>query len=234
MSNPLIELKDVKKVFKVGEVTTKVLRGLNIKIWSGEFVVIIGASGSGKSTALNMIGLLDKPTSGKIFLNGKDTSTLKDIEKAGLRSKIFGFVFQQYNLIPWLTAYENATLPLIFSGRKEEGEKVVTNAKELGLEHRLTHRPMELSGGEQQRVALLRALSNEPEILLADEPTGNLDSVTGQKLLDMLIELNKKMKKTLIVVTHDADIAEKADQVITLKDGHVVRDHKSYKKIYTE
>lgn len=231
---PFIKLINIWKIFKLGEVEIKVLRGLNLNIWEGDFIAIIGSSGSGKSTALNMMGLLDRPTSGQIFLNGKDASLLKDEERAELRSKTFGFVFQQYNLIPWLTAFENATLPLIFSGRKIKTDRLDARFKEIGLKERMAHRPFELSGGEQQRTALLRALANDPEIILGDEPTGNLDSETGNKLLEMLIGLNKTQKKTLIIVTHDADIAEKADQIITLKDGHLVRDHQVHRKAYTE
>lgn len=231
---PLIKLNNVWKTFRLGGVETKVLRGLDLHIWSGDFVAIIGQSGSGKSTALNMVGLLDRPTSGNIFLNGKDASLLKDDERAELRSKTFGFVFQQYNLIPWLTAYENVTLPFIFSRKKIETEKLDARFQEVGLKERVTHRPFELSGGEQQRVALLRALANDPEIILGDEPTGNLDSATGNKILEMLIDLNKIRRKTLIIVTHDADIAEKADQVIAFKDGQMIRNHQAHKKMYTE
>lgn len=231
---PLIKLKNVHKSFKLGEVETKVLRGLNLYIWEGDFVAIIGASGSGKSTALNMLGLLDRPTSGNIFLKGKDISLLNDDERALKRSKTFGFVFQQYNLIPWLTAYENVTLPTIFSGEKIEKVKLDARFQELGLVKRVTHRPFEMSGGEQQRTALLRALANDPEIILGDEPTGNLDSKTGAKILDILFDLNKVHKKTLIIVTHDNGIAEKADQIIVFKDGRLVRDHKVHSKIYTQ
>ncbi len=229
---PLIKLTNVWKVFNLGGTETKVLRGLSINIWEGDFVVIVGPSGSGKSTALNMIGLLDRPTSGKIFLNGKNISLAKDDERAEFRSKTFGFVFQQYNLIPWLTAYENATLPLIFSGKKIEEKKISASFEKIGLSDRKLHRPFELSGGEQQRVALLRALVNSPEIILGDEPTGNLDSVTGDKILKILIDLNKINKKTLIVVTHDVSIAKKADQVIAFKDGRLVRDHRTHRNIY--
>lgn len=231
---PLIELVNVWKIFNPGEAETKVLRGLDIHIWEGDFVAIIGPSGSGKSTALNMIGLLDRPTSGKIYLNGKDISELNDDERAKLRSNTFGFVFQQYNLVPWLTAYENVILPLIFSGKNIEKEKFDFGFQEIGLEDRMTHRPSELSGGEQQRTALLRALANDPQIILGDEPTGNLDSTTGNKLLEILFNLNKTRKKTLVIVTHDADIAEKADLIITVKDGHLVRNHQVFKKSYTE
>ncbi len=234
LGEPFIRLHDVRKSFQMGEVETKVLRGLNINIWKGDFVAVIGASGSGKSTALNMIGLLDRPTSGSVFLDGKDVSVLPDEKRALLRSKTFGFVFQQYNLIPWLTAYENATLPLVFAGDDADLERLNKRFEEIGMTHRMTHRPFELSGGEQQRVALLRALANDPEIILGDEPTGNLDSETGEKMLNILIDLNKKRGKTLIVVTHDADIAERADQVIALKDGHLIRNHQKHKKVYTQ
>lgn len=231
---PLIKLENVWKVFKPGEIETKVLRNLSLHIWKGDFVVIIGPSGSGKSTTLNMIGLLDRPSSGSLFLKGRDASLLNDDERAEIRSKIFGFVFQQYNLLPWLTAYENITLPLIFSGKKIEAEKVEADFQKIGLKERMIHRPFELSGGEQQRVALLRALANDPEIILGDEPTGNLDSETGNRILELLIDLNKTKKKTLIIVTHDADIAGKADQIIAFKDGHLVRNHQVHKKTYTE
>ncbi len=231
---PLIRLKNIWKIFKTGDTKTEVLRGLNLNIWPGDFVAIIGASGSGKSTALNMIGLLDRPTSGEMLLKGNDVSLLNEEERAELRSKVFGFIFQQYNLIPWLTAYENVTMPLIFSGKNIETMNFENKFENIGLKERMTHRPFELSGGEQQRVALLRALANDPDIIIGDEPTGNLDSKTGNKILEILINLNKLEKKTLIIVTHDADIAEKADQVITIKDGHLVRDHKIHRKIYTE
>ncbi len=231
---PLIALKNVWKIFKMGETETKVLRRLNLHVWSGDFVAVIGASGSGKSTALNMMGLLDVPTSGGVFLKGQDVSELNDEERAALRSSTFGFVFQQYHLIPWLTAYENVALPLIFSGGKVEADRLESAFQEIGLAERLVHRPAELSGGEQQRVALLRALVNDPEIIIGDEPTGNLDSATGNKILEMLIGLNKAKGKTLIIVTHDADIAEKADQIIAIKDGQMIRDHHVYKKLYTE
>lgn len=231
---PLIELRKVWKIFHLGDVDVKVLRGLDLNIWEGDFVVIIGASGSGKSTALNMIGLLDRPTRGDIFLRGQDVSLLKDDERAKLRSDTFGFVFQHYNLIPWLTAYENITLSRVFAQKKIDKNKFESSFKEIGLGDRMLHRPFELSGGEQQRVALLRALANDPEIIIGDEPTGNLDSATGKKILKILTDLNKKQNKTLIIVTHDATIAEMADQVITIKDGQVVRGHRAYKKIYTD
>ncbi|MBI5306185.1 ATP-binding cassette domain-containing protein [Candidatus Wolfebacteria bacterium] len=231
---PIISLKNIVKIFIMGDSQTEALCGLDLNIWPGDFVAIIGASGSWKSTALNMIGLLDKPSSGKILLNGKNAAILKDEERAKLRSEFFGFVFQQYNLIPWLTAYENVTLPLIFANKNIDKKKIENKFEGVGIKERILHRPFELSGGEQQRVALLRALSNNPEIIIADEPTGNLDSLTGNRILEMLINLNKINKKTLIIVTHDADIAEKADQVIAIKDGKLVKNHQAHKKIYTE
>jgi len=231
---PFIRLHDIWKVFQMGETETKVLRGLNINIWKGDFVAVVGASGSGKSTALNMMGLLDRPTKGDIFLNNENISRFKDEKRALLRSKTFGFVFQQYNLIPWLTAYENATLPFMFAGRGIDTKMMNERFEEIGMSHRMEHRPYELSGGEQQRIALLRSLANDPEIILGDEPTGNLDSETGEKILRILIDLNKKQGKTLVIVTHDADIAELADQVIVLKDGHLIRNHQRQKKVYTE
>ena len=233
---PLIHLHDVWKVFGEGEAATQVLRGINVHIWKGDFTAIIGASGSGKSTLLNMIGLLDTPTSGGLFLEGKPITQISDDERAALRSKKFGFVFQQYNLVPWLDAYDNALLPVVFA-RNGDGElraQMRDRFRELGLGDRMDHRPHELSGGEQQRVALLRALANDPEIIIGDEPTGNLDSVTGNRILEMLITLNKREKKTLIIVTHDPHIAERADQIITIKDGKTIPGHRAHAKIYTQ
>ena len=232
---PLLDLHNVEKIFKLGVVETPVLRKLSLHIWEGDFVAIIGASGSGKSTLLNMLGFLDRPTSGSILLNGKDVSVLSDDERAEARTKTFGFVFQQYNLIPWLNARDNIYLPRMFSGKTFENDDVLEQQIEFsGLKDRLHHRPLELSGGEQQRVALVRALSNDPLVILGDEPTGNLDSTTGNQILSMLIDLNRKQHKTLIIVTHDADIAERADEVITIKDGKTVRDHRVHRMAYTE
>ena len=234
MGTPLIHLDGVWKIFKTGEVETQVLKELDVHIWEGDFVSIIGASGSGKSTLLNMMGLLDKPTKGRVYLRGSDISVLGDDESALLRSETFGFVFQQYNLIPWLTAYENVTVPRVFAAREMDEKKTEEQFEAMGLRERMKHRPSQLSGGEQQRVAILRALSNDPAILLCDEPTGNLDSKTGNRLLEMLIEYNRVQKKTLVIVTHDKDIADMADEVITLKDGALVPDHHIHKAMYTE
>lgn len=234
LGTPLIHLDGVSKIFKTGDTETHVLKNLDIHIWEGDFVSIIGASGSGKSTLLNMLGLLDRPTSGKVFMRSMDASRLNDDECALLRSKTFGFVFQQYNLIPWLTAYENVMVPRIFAGLPRDDEQLKKHFADIGLAERMTHRPTALSGGEQQRVAILRALANSPIIILGDEPTGNLDSKTGNKLLEMLIQLHREQKKTLVIVTHDKDIAERADEVITLKDGELVANHKVHRATYTE
>ena len=218
---PILRLDNIDKIFQMGQAETRVLSGMSINIWEGDFIALVGSSGSGKSTTLNMMGLLDKQTAGKIYLRGIDISLVNDEEKALLRSETFGFVFQQYNLIPWLTAYENIILPRIFANKRVEPQEIIDRATEVGLGDRLTHRPFEMSGGEQQRVALWRALVNDPKIILADEPTGNLDSITGKKILEMLVDANKKNGKTLVIVTHDHSIAERADKIITLKDGRV-------------
>ncbi len=231
---PLLALRNIKKDFDLGEITVNVLRGLSLNIWQGDFVAVIGQSGSGKSTALNMMGLLDAQTSGEIYLDGKDISEISDDDRAKLRSKTFGFIFQQYNLIPWLTARENVTLPLMFSDVVRTEEEIDDYFEKIGLKERMIHRPVELSGGEQQRTALLRSLINDPSIIIGDEPTGNLDSKTGESILQMLIDLNKKEGKTLVVVTHDNDIARFADQIIVVKDGVTIDGKDSHKKIYTE
>ncbi len=228
---PLMKLSNIWKVFDTGTIKTEVLKGLHLHVWEGDFTVIVGPSGSGKSTTLNMVGLLDRPSSGKIYLKGKDITELDDDRRAELRSRTFGFVFQQYNLIPWLTAEENALLPLVFSTAKANEKMLKHFFGEMVLKDRMEHRPSELSGGEQQRIALLRALVNDPAILLGDEPTGNLDSITGGKILDILIDLHKVHKKTLLIVTHDLNIAKKADQVISFKDGRLVRNGTVHEKL---
>lgn len=222
---PLVALRDVWKVFDLGAVKVEALRGLNLNIWAGDFTAIVGASGSGKSTALHLIGLLDRPTSGHVLLNGRDTAMLPDDEKSLLRSKTFGFVFQQYNLIPWLTAFDNVALPFVFSGKPVDSHAVEERFRAVGLAERMRHRPFELSGGEQQRVSLARALANDPAVILADEPTGNLDSATGNSILALLRKLQREEKKTLVVITHDRDIAAEADHVIVMRDGMLIQNH---------
>lgn len=231
---PMLHLHDIRKTFGSGDAATPVLKGVNLHIWDGDFTTIIGASGSGKSTLLNMIALLDRPTSGAIVYRGRDLPALGEAERARMRSEIFGFVFQQYNLMPWLDAEDNVTLPLIFSGKRADEKRVAREFSDIGLADRMDHLPAQLSGGEQQRVAILRALVNDPRIIIGDEPTGNLDSTTGNRILDMLLKLNREQHKTLIIVTHDADIARMADQVITIKDGILVQNGGIHRKIYTE
>lgn len=233
---PLIKIRGLCKNFGVGDSQTKVLKDIDLNIWEGDSLAIIGASGSGKSTLLNMIGLLDTPSSGTIFIRDREIGTLNSEERALLRAKTFGFVFQQYNLIPWLSVYDNIALPVIFAGKEGLLDPAVIkkSAEQAGLSHRINYRPYELSGGEQQRVAFLRALANDPEVIIGDEPTGNLDSKTGNEILNMLTEQNLTRGKTLIIVTHDADIAEKAHEIVVIKDGQTLRDQRVHQKIYAE
>lgn len=230
---PIIQMRGVHKTFGKGTGATHVLRGVDLNIWEGDFVSIVGASGSGKSTVLNLIGNLDKATEGEIRIRGKAITQMADEERAQLRSHTFGFVFQQYNLIPWLSALENAMVPTIFAGegRSARLQALRERFASIDLEHRLHHRPFQLSGGEQQRVALVRALANDPDIILGDEPTGNLDSKTGEKILQILRDLNADNNKTLVIVTHDQNIAEMADHTIVLKDGRVVRNHTARRRM---
>lgn len=228
-ARPVIELKNVWKSYSLGEdgAIVQALKEVNIKILEGEFISIQGPSGSGKSTLMYLIGCLDLPTKGHIFLEGQDISKLDESDLAVIRGRKIGFVFQSFNLINTLIAKENITLPMIFQGVK--GEKRTEKSAELlelvGLSHRGEHRPTQLSGGEMQRVAIARALANDPHIILADEPTGNLDSKSGQIIMNLLVNLHRKYNKTIIVVTHDPNIARYAKRKINLVDGHVARDH---------
>lgn len=225
-NNVVIELKDVWKTYKLGKLSLDVLRGINLKIKKGEFVAIIGPSGSGKSTLMNQVGVLDTPSKGQVLLEDHDISKYSESELAQIRGRKIGFIFQQFNLIPTLTALENVILPTIFQNVDEE--KRTKRAKELlsnvGLSERMGHRPSELSGGQQQRVAISRALINNPEIILADEPTGNLDSNSGKQIMEDLSELHSKEGKTIILVTHDNDLIKYADRVIHIKDGQVLKE----------
>ena len=221
----IIELKKVWKTYYMGQVSLDVLKGIDLKINKGEFVVIVGPSGSGKSTMMNQVGVLDVPTSVSIYLNGIDISTLSESDLAQLRGKTIGFVFQQFNLIPTLTALENVTLPTIFQNvsEKERLEMAEKLLRMVDLGERMHHKPNELSGGQQQRVAIARSLVNDPEIILADEPTGNLDSKSGQQVMDFLAKLHTQKHKTIILVTHDLELVRYAQKVVYLKDGEVVR-----------
>lgn len=224
----IIKLKNVWKTYRVEEVDVNALRGLNFEAGDGEFVALMGKSGSGKSTSMNLIGCLDIPTKGEIYLDGINIASLHESDLAQIRGRKIGFIFQQFNLINTLSALENVMLPMIFqeTNREERTERARELLNLVGLGSRINHRPGELSGGEQQRVAIARALANNPEIILADEPTGNLDSKTGEVIMKFLIKLNKDEKKTIIVVTHDEDIARHAERICHLEDGQVIKESK--------
>ena len=219
----VIRLENVWKIYEMGDVKVQALRGLNFHVASGEFVCVKGPSGSGKSTAMNMIGALDYPTRGHVYLDNHDIIDLSESQLASVRGRKIGFVFQQFNLLANLSAIENVELPMMFQGvssfkRRQRAKKLLVR---LGLEERLEHRPSELSGGQQQRVSIARALSNNPEVILADEPTGNLDSKTGKVIIDFLTELHKE-GRTVIMITHDDNLSRYADRVEKLKDGAIV------------
>jgi len=221
----LIDVKNVWKIYSMGEVEVPALSGLSLRIKQGDFAVVMGPSGSGKSTAMNMIGCLDTPTKGEIYLDGKNIACLSETELAKIRGKKIGFVFQKFNLIQSLSAVENVALSNVFQNVPRD-ERIGSAEKLLeivGLKGRMYHRPGEMSGGEQQRVAIARALANDPEIILADEPTGNLDSATGKKIMQLLIDLHQKQKKTLIIVTHDHRFENivKDEKLFYLKDGRI-------------
>jgi len=219
----MIRTEHLTKIYRMGEAEVYALHDVNLEIQNGEFVAIIGPSGSGKSTLLNMIGCLDKPTSGSVFIDSIDTATLTENQLAEIRREKIGFVFQQFNLVHTLNALENVALPLFFSGVKRDtrlkrAEEVLKN---VGLEERRYHKPAELSGGQQQRVAIARALANDPEIIIADEPTGNVDSETGKAIMAILTGLNKE-GRTIIVVTHDPEIAACAGRRKRMRDGRLL------------
>ena len=228
MKGAIIRLDNVWKTYQMGEVKVNALQGLDLAIKEGEFVAIMGPSGSGKSTAVNMVGALDIPTKGKIYLEDHDISKLSESDLAQIRGKKIGFIFQQFNLINTLSALENVALPMVFQGvSKEERIERARNILEMvDLGDRINHKPTELSGGQQQRVAIARALANNPEVVLADEPTGNLDSKTGETVMDFLGNLNKKEGKTIIMVTHDMNVAKHAHRIEFLKDGIIVKSKK--------
>lgn len=221
----MIEFKDIYKIYQMGDSEVHAIDGVSFKIEKGEFVAIVGQSGSGKSTCMNIIGALDVPTSGQYLLNGKDISHYTDNQLAEIRNCTLGFIFQQYNLIAKLNVYENVELPLLYRNMSpdERKERVLTSLKRVGLAERVKHMPNQLSGGQQQRVSIARALATHPSIILADEPTGALDSKTGKEVLQFLKELNEE-GNTVILITHDLSIAEAAKRIIKIQDGKIISD----------
>jgi len=225
LATPVVETADLKKTYILGKVPVNALRGVNLKVEKGDFLAILGPSGSGKSTLLNMIGALDKPTEGKVFINGVDVSTLNDNQLADLRRSI-GFVFQFFNLIPRLNARGNVELPMAVSGlgkneRRKHAEELLET---VGLKERMKHKPAELSGGERQRVAIARALANNPEFLLMDEPTGNIDSKTAKEIIRLVKRLNKDEGVTIIMITHDQQLATQAKRIVKMLDGSIIKE----------
>ena len=224
-SKPVIRLENIWKIYKIGDVKVEAIRGITLSIKEKEFVAITGPSGSGKSTMMNMVGALDVPTKGAIYLDNKDISKMHESDLAEIRGKKIGFVFQQFNLISTLTALENVMLPMEFQDIGDAREKAVKVLEIVGLKERINHKPRELSGGEQQRVAIARALANDPEVILADEPTGNLDSKTGKEIMDLFEKLNEQ-GKTVVLITHDIELANYGERIIKLADGQIIRGAK--------
>lgn len=220
----ILEVKDLCKNYGKGSTLVKALDDVSFSVEEGEFLAIVGSSGSGKSTLLHILGAVDKPTSGKVFVGGVDVFKQKDNELAVFRRRKVGLIYQFYNLIPILNVYENMTLPILLDGRKLDEKYLKELIDILGLERRVNHLPNELSGGQQQRVSIGRALISKPDIILADEPTGNLDSKASKEILNLLKLSNEKYHQTIIMITHDMNLAKMANRIITLEDGHIVRD----------
>ncbi len=228
----MIELVKIRKVYRTGQVVYEALKGIHMKVNPGEFIAIMGPSGSGKSTLMNLLGCLDTPTEGFYFLEGEDVAGLSFDQLSEIRNKKIGFVFQSFNLLLYSTAFENIELPMLFDGigRRERRERVEMLLERVGLKEWADHRPTEMSGGQQQRVAIARALANDPHILFADEPTGNLDSKTETAVLELLIELLTQDQVTMLLVTHDPQVAAHADQIIHLLDGQIERIESLFQK----
>ncbi len=226
MTHEIIKIEGMTKVYDTGEIQVAALNSIDLTIHKGEFISIMGASGSGKSTLMNILGCLDRPTSGHYYLEGVDVMEKSDNELSAVRNKKIGFVFQSFNLISRTSALKNVELPMIYGkiGAEERKERALELLKNVGLADRSHHMPNELSGGQKQRVAIARALANKPQIILADEPTGNLDSQSSVEIMEIFTQLNRKEGNTVIIVTHERDIAEFTDRIITFKDGNIIRD----------
>jgi putative ABC transport system ATP-binding protein len=222
----MIKLEAVSKTYRMGKVEVQALRGIDLLVESGDFVAIMGASGSGKSTLMNIIGCLDVPTSGRYFLDGTDVAKLDDDQLAIIRNRKIGFVFQSFNLIPRTTALHNVEMPLIYAGAQNRRPRALEALESVGLADRAGHQPTELSGGQQQRAAIARALVTNPAILLADEPTGNLDTASSVEIMKLLTELNQEQARTIVLITHERDIAAFAKRVVELRDGLIVTDER--------
>ncbi|MBR3900673.1 MAG: ABC transporter ATP-binding protein [Ruminococcus sp.] len=227
----MIRIDNVVKTFNIGmENELEILHKICIDIKEGEFVAIVGSSGAGKSTLMNIIGLLDKPTVGRYTLNGIDTSNMKDDELSEIRNSQIGFVFQTFNLIPRMTALKNVELPMMYKGipQKERTAKAKKLLEMVGMGDRMSHQPNQLSGGQKQRVSIARAMANDPAIILADEPTGALDTVTGRMIMDIFHKLNKETGKTIVLITHSRELAQETDRIITISDGKIISDKGGY------
>lgn len=226
-SNVVIDMKNIIKKYYVGQPNElQILNGMNLKVHNGEFVAIVGESGSGKSTLMNIIGALDKQTSGQYFLDGVDISKVKDNQLSEIRNQKIGFVFQTFNLIPRTSAIKNVELPMLYAGvkRAERTKRAIELLKMVGMEERMYHKPNELSGGQKQRVAIARAMANNPSIILADEPTGALDSKTGHMVMDIFHRLHQEQGKTIVLITHSQELAKETQRIVTISDGNIISD----------